>query len=98
MEDVWEYPRPPALQKTTHKIKITTDNPQNLMIAHTRDAYRVLETSHPPTYYLPPESITPGTLRASPGGNTMCEWKVILWGCTCLPQSNTHTTGQSHVL
>ncbi len=55
----------------------------NKLIARTSNGcYRVLETSHPPTYYLPLDAITPGVLRASPsGGKTMCEWKVCVQQC-----------------
>lgn len=87
LENVWDYPRPPALEKTTHDIKIMVNQ---TVIAQTREAWRVLETSHPPTYYLPPEAITPGVLRVAPGGSTTCEWKVGL-GDTFWRRSNTHT-------
>jgi uncharacterized protein (DUF427 family) len=44
------------------------------IIADTRRAKRVLETSHPPVYYLPPEDIHLAYL--SPGnGRSWCEWK-----------------------
>jgi uncharacterized protein (DUF427 family) len=43
-------------------------------IAKTGDAWRVLETSHPPVYYLPPEAFVPGALVPAPGGS-FCEWK-----------------------
>jgi uncharacterized protein (DUF427 family) len=43
-------------------------------IASTRAAYRVLETSHPPTFYLPVDAFVPGTLRPT-GGSSFCEWK-----------------------
>jgi len=37
-------------------------------------AYRVLETSHPPVYYIPPEDIRAGVLSRTPRGS-YCEWK-----------------------
>ena len=43
-------------------------------MARTRAALRVLETSHPPTYYLPMSCFTVGALRAAEGGS-FCEWK-----------------------
>lgn len=46
------------------------------MIASTSHSWRVLETSHPPTYYLPPrEAFVDGALRDAPPGASMCEWK-----------------------
>ena len=44
------------------------------MLADTGAAWRVLETSHPPTYYLPPADIAPGALVPA-GGGSVCEWK-----------------------
>lgn len=43
-------------------------------IATTRRALRVLETSHPPGIYLPPNAFTPGSLKAN-ARQTVCEWK-----------------------
>jgi uncharacterized protein (DUF427 family) len=43
-------------------------------IADTQAGYRVLETSHPPVYYLPPSDFLPGVLQPSPRGS-FCEWK-----------------------
>jgi len=44
-------------------------------IADTRRALRVLETSHPATYYLPPEDVRWEHLEAMPGRGSICEWK-----------------------
>jgi uncharacterized protein (DUF427 family) len=41
----------------------------------TRAAHRVLETSHPPAYYVAMDDVVPGVLEASSGGTTFCEWK-----------------------
>lgn len=49
-ESVWDYPRPPRLERTAKHIVIKCNGQ---IIADTRDAYRVLETSHPPVYYIP---------------------------------------------
>ena len=38
------------------------------------DAWQVLETSHPPTYYLSRAGFVDGTLRPA-GGGSFCEWK-----------------------
>ena len=43
-------------------------------ICTTQHAYAVLETSHPPTYYLPRSAFAPGSLRPA-AGHSLCEWK-----------------------
>lgn len=70
-ESVWEYPRPPRLEATEKRIKIVFND---VVIADTRRAYRVLETSHPPVYYIPPDDIVAGVLVAV-NGRSFCEWK-----------------------
>ena len=70
-ESVWDYPRPPRLEATDKHIQIICNG---VIIADTHRAYRVLETSHPPVYYIPPEDIKTEYLQ--PGsGNSWCEWK-----------------------
>jgi len=44
------------------------------VVADTTRARRVLETSHPPTYYLPPEDVRTDLLAVSPR-STVCEFK-----------------------
>ncbi len=77
MENVWDYPRPPALDPVKKPIRIVF---AGITIAQTSAAYRVLETSHPPVYYLPPVAFLPGTLIPAPGGS-FCEWKgrAVYW-------------------
>ncbi len=70
-ENVWDYPRPPIWQRVTKIVRIVFDE---TVIAQTNWALRVLETSHPPVYYLPPDCFLPGTLRAA-AGSSFCEWK-----------------------
>jgi len=43
-------------------------------IADTTRAWRVLETSHPPTYYIPPDDVLDGVLFPS-SRSSWCEWK-----------------------
>lgn len=70
-ESVWDYPRPPRLEPARRHIQIVFNGET---IVDTAQAWRVLETSHPPVYYIPPEAIRPGILR--PGeGRSFCEWK-----------------------
>jgi uncharacterized protein (DUF427 family) len=51
-ECVWDYPRPAICEPTTKRIRVILNG---VTIADSVKAYRVLETSHPPTYYIPPE-------------------------------------------
>jgi len=68
---VWDYPRPPAVRACTRHIQVFLGGE---LVCDTRRSWQVLETSHPPTYYLPHSDFTDGALR--PGsGNSYCEWK-----------------------
>ena len=70
-ERVADYPRPPRLERSDRVVRILLGGET---IAETREAFRVLETFHPPSWYLPPEAFRPGVLRPAPGGS-FCEWK-----------------------
>ena len=70
-ESVWDYPRPPKLEPTNKHIQVFF---YRELLADTRSAWRVLETSHPPVYYIPPEDIRMEYLNHSEGGS-WCEWK-----------------------
>ena len=72
-ESVWDYPRPPRLEAFSGEIKIIFEE---TTIAHTKKSYRVLETSHPPVYYLPPEDIATEYLIPV-AGSSFCEWKGV---------------------
>lgn len=72
-ESVWDYPRPPLLESVTERLRIIFNGVQ---IADTTRAYRVLETSHPPTYYIPREDIKTGILKAE-ARQTVCEFKGV---------------------
>lgn len=72
-ESVWEYPRPPRVEETDKRVKVVFNGE---VIAETTNAKRILETSHPPTFYIPREDVkmeyfTP-TTRA-----TICEFKGV---------------------
>ncbi len=71
-ESVWDYPRPPAVVPSDRLVQVRSGE---LMIAESRRAVRVLETSHPPTWYLPPADVRPDVLRRSAASGTVCEWK-----------------------
>lgn len=70
-ESVWDYPRPPRVEDTDRHVRIIFNG---VVIADTRRAKRVLETSHPPVYYIPPEDIHMEYLSGGRGGS-YCEWK-----------------------
>jgi len=70
-ESVWDYPRPPRVEETSRRVQVTFGG---LLVAETTAAKRVLETSHPPVYYIPPEDVRRDVLRPA-GGGSECEWK-----------------------
>ncbi|ACK71476.1 protein of unknown function DUF427 [Gloeothece citriformis PCC 7424] len=70
-ESVWDYPRPPRLEDTTKSIRIIFND---VVIAETQSAKRVLETSHPPGYYIPAADIKLEYLIETPR-KSLCEWK-----------------------
>jgi uncharacterized protein (DUF427 family) len=70
-ESVWDYPRPPRLEKCDKELEVIFNG---ISIAKSRKAFRVLETSHPPVYYFPPEDVVKEYLRSS-NKLSYCEWK-----------------------
>ena len=72
MERVWDYPRPPAVDTCARPVRIVLGG---MTLAHSSRALRVLETSHPPTLYLPRADIDESLLRDSRARATLCEFK-----------------------
>jgi uncharacterized protein (DUF427 family) len=70
-ESVWDYPRPPRVEQTSKHIQVVCGG---AVIANTHRAQRVLETSHPPVYYIPPDDIRMEYLTPTQR-TTFCEWK-----------------------
>jgi uncharacterized protein (DUF427 family) len=70
-ESVWEYTRPPRAERTARHVVVTLGGE---VVAESRQTVRVLETSHPPGYYIPIEDWTPGALSPT-SGSSICEWK-----------------------
>jgi uncharacterized protein (DUF427 family) len=70
-ESVWDYPRPPRLEPSSKRIEIIC---AGVKIADSRRAFRVLETSHPPVYYIPLADIKRSNLELA-DGSSFCEWK-----------------------
>ncbi|MFP4312568.1 MAG: DUF427 domain-containing protein [Nitriliruptoraceae bacterium] len=70
-ESVWDYPRPPAMDPSDEHVEVFVAGRR---IADTRRAIRVLETSHPPSYYLPLDDVDQAVLVHNPR-RTFCEFK-----------------------
>jgi len=70
-ESVWDYPRPPAVVPDSREVVVRWGD---LEVARTRRALRVLETSHPPSFYLPWDDVAKSLLQPAPG-TSFCEWK-----------------------
>jgi uncharacterized protein (DUF427 family) len=71
VENVRDYPRPPRLEPFPFPVRAVLGGVE---IVDTRKGWRVLETFHAPTYYLPPDAFASGVLVPASGGST-CEWK-----------------------
>jgi uncharacterized protein (DUF427 family) len=70
-ESVWDYPRPPRVEESSRRIRVEF---AGKIIVETHRSLRVLETSHPPVYYIPPEDIRMEYLKPE-SGSSYCEWK-----------------------
>lgn len=70
-ESVWDYPRPPRVESSAERVQIRFGGE---LIADSTRTLRVLETSHPPTYYVPVSDVVAGTLREA-SGSSWCEFK-----------------------
>jgi uncharacterized protein (DUF427 family) len=71
-ESVWDYPRPPALEPSTRRVVVRVGR---IVVADSTAAWRVMETSHPPTWYLPRVDVNERYLRRSASRSSVCEWK-----------------------
>ena len=70
-ESVWNYPRPPAIRECLATVEVVLGG---VIVCRTTSSWQVLETSHPPTYYLPRAGFLPDALREA-AGSSFCEWK-----------------------
>jgi uncharacterized protein (DUF427 family) len=70
-ESVWDYPRPPAVRASDEEITVILGGVE---ICAARTSWRILETGHPPTYYLPRSAFIESALRPARGWS-FCEWK-----------------------
>lgn len=72
-ESVWDYPRPPRLEESQKLIQVVCNG---IVIAHTQRAKRILETSQPPVYYIPPADVKTTYFMPS-NHHSYCEWKGV---------------------
>lgn len=70
-ESVWDYPRPPALVADDRLVRVELEG---VVIAKSHHTLRALETSHPPTFYVPREDVDMSRLQQV-DGTSRCEWK-----------------------
>ncbi len=71
VESVWDYPRPPAVERVDWRIRVVHGGQT---IADAPNCIRVLETSQAPAYYVSAEHVNEGLLTRSTR-RTGCEWK-----------------------
>jgi len=92
-ESVWLYPRPPAAEAISRRIRIIH---HGVTLANTSAAVRTLETSHPPTYYIPQADIDTSLLTRT-DRTSFCEWKghAVYWTVT-IGNSVLHDVGWSY--
>jgi uncharacterized protein (DUF427 family) len=84
-ESVWDYPRPPRLERDARLVEVASPDAP---LARTHHALRVLETASPPTFYLPPEDVQRDRLVPVPG-RSFCEWKgeAVYWALAAAPDA-----------
>lgn len=68
---VWDYPRPPRVEPVPERVRVLV---AGVTVADTTRALRVLETSHPPSYYIPAADVREELLAAS-SSTSVCEFK-----------------------
>ena len=92
-ESVWAYPRPPAIRADPRRVEVRLGD---LVIADSRQNYRILETASPPTFYIPPHSVHMELLEPCPG-SSVCEWKgVARYWALKIPQRSSQSIGWSY--
>lgn len=77
-ESVWDYPRPPRLEPAPLPVRVEF---AGQVIAASASALRLLETSHPPVYYIPQSDIQLEFLELASGTSSFCEFKgrAVYW-------------------
>ena len=76
-ESVWDYPRPPKLEAQNCVVEVFNDD---ILLAHSVETIRVLETASPLTVYIPEKDIEMSRFATVPG-QSFCEWKgrAVYW-------------------
>jgi len=72
-ESVWYYPRPAVCQVFNGAISVKHGA---LILADTNQCFRTIETSHPPTYYIPVTDVDMTKLELN-DRRSFCEWKGV---------------------
>ena len=72
-ESVWDYPRPPRVEPVAARVRVVVADET---IADSTRALRVLETSHPPVYYVPRDDVREAAIRPA-NGSSVCEYKGV---------------------
>ena len=70
-ESVWDYPRPPAVRPDERLVTVALAGEE---IARSKETIRILETSPPPTFYIPPGNVRTRYLELS-RSVSFCEFK-----------------------
>jgi len=71
MESVWDYARPPRVESCAARVTVVHEGK---VIVDSDRCWRVVETSHPPVYYVPRDDIAAGVLDPA-AGRSYCEFK-----------------------
>ena len=66
-----DYQRPPRLERVSDRLRVVFNGES---IADSAAGFRVLETSHPPVYYIPFDHVAQRYLAKAPG-SSWCEFK-----------------------
>lgn len=94
VENVWDYPRPPIVVPCARRVRVEL---AGLELARSDRALRVLETSHPPTIYIPPDDVRPELLVRSEARPTWCEFKgAATYLDATLPDRTVHAVAWSY--
>jgi uncharacterized protein (DUF427 family) len=72
-ESVWSYPRPPLAAPSLKRLAIIH---RGMTVADSEAVVRTLETSHPPSYYVPPSDVAMALLEKT-DKRSFCEWKGV---------------------
>ena len=91
-ESVWDYPRPPELVPDRRRVEVYHGEK---LVASSIRAFRVLETAHPPSFYIPPEDVKWEMLEPAPG-SSVCEWKGKAKYYALAIDPNHHVVGWSY--